>query len=94
MTVFTLGGTSFIIVSKLIDNSICITGSTGLSIRINEEQWGLAMDYLKEIEKDTDTWRVASYARPNFLFREEKRYTSFGPSFPAICKAYWCYHKR
>ncbi len=94
MTVFTMGGNSFIIVSLLNDESICITGSTGHSIRVQDSEWGQGMEYIRRIARDEDTWKVATYARPNILFQEESAYMNFGPSFPAICKAYWAYHRK
>lgn len=93
MTVFTMGGNSFIIVSLLEDDSICITGSNGRSILIGETIWGQAMSYIRNVPIDADTWKSATYARPNVVCSELANYTNFGPSFPAICKAYWCYHK-
>ena len=94
MTVFTLGGNSYVIVMQLEDDSICITGSNGKSIRVSEPEWKQAMSFIKRIPLDADTWKAASYARPHVIFPTLAGNMNFGPSFPAICKAYWCYHKR
>ena len=93
MTVFTLGGNSYIIVAQLEDDSICIIGSNGKSIRVNQTIWEHAMSYIASIPNDSDTWKAATYARPNIVCPELANNMNFGPSFPAICKAYWCYHK-
>ncbi len=94
MTVFTMGGNSYIVVSLIVDGTICITGSNGSSIRIQEHEWEQAMEYIRGIEHDEDTWKSATYARPHILFPREATFTNFGPSFPAICKAYWAYHQK
>ncbi len=94
LTIFTLNGESYIIVSVMSDGAICITGSTGVSISVDSETWGHAMDFIERIDNNKDTWKSTSYARPNVISPELRDITNFGPSFPAICKAYWAYHKR
>lgn len=94
MTVFTMGGTSYIIVSLFSDGEISITGSTGVSIRVDATTWAHAMSFIENIREDRDTWKSASYARPNLVAPEIADNLNFGPSFPAICKAYWCYHSK
>lgn len=91
MTVFTMGGTSYIRVAQISPDSIRIEGSNGNYICVSDAEWKQAMEYIKNIADDKDTWRVATYARPNVVYLDLN--PNFGPSFPAICKAYWCYHK-
>ena len=68
MTVFTMGGTSYLIITYLQDeDSICITGSNETSILVNKAIWEIAMSYIKSIAKDEDTWKVKSYALPNIV---------------------------
>ena len=93
LTVFTLGGTSYIVVTRMSDGAVCITGSTGISVRVDSKTWEHAMSFIEKIKKDEDTWKAKYYARPNVLSPELRNITNFGPSFPAICKAYWAYHK-
>lgn len=94
ITVFTLGGSSYIILTLLDNDSICITGSNGKSILIGESIWEQAMAYITSIHSDNNTWKAAEYARPNVICPELADKMNFGPTFPAVCKAYWCYHKR
>ena len=84
MTVFTLGGTSFITIVQLEDDSICITGSNGKSILIGESTWEHAMSYVSNIPDEKDTWKTATYARPHVVCPELANNMNFGPSFPAI----------
>ena len=76
------------------DGEISITGSTGVSIRVDATTWAHAMSFIENIREDRDTWKSASYARPNLVAPEIAGNLNFGPSFPAICKAYWCYHSK
>ena len=91
MTVFTMGGNSYLNIAQISQSGIRIAGSNGKYICVNEAEWKQAMDYMKNIADDKDTLRVATYARPNVVCPGLN--SNFGPSFPAICRAYWCYHK-
>lgn len=94
ITVFTMGGESALIVSYCVDqNAICIIGSNGKTIIVNETIWQHVMDYIKGLS-DEDSLKVSSYARPNVVCEELRNLSNFSPSIPAICKAYWAYHKK
>ena len=93
MTVFTMGGTSYLVVTRYSDDTICITGSTGITVRVDEQVWEHVMDYIRSVEKDEDTWKAKTYARPNIVAPELAELSNYGPAIPAICKAYWCYHR-
>jgi hypothetical protein len=93
ITVFTLGGESCLIVSYCVDRkAICITGSNGKAIVVDETIWQEVVDYIKGLS-DEDSLKSSSYARPNVVTKKLKKVSNFNPAIPAICKAYWAYHK-
>jgi hypothetical protein len=94
ITVFTMGGNSCLIVSYCVDRkAICISGSNGKTIVVEESFWQHAMEYIESLSDD-DSLKTKMYERPNVVCNELSGISNFGPSFPAICKAYWTYHKR
>lgn len=90
----TLGGRSYLVLTLFYDGALCVTGSTGITIRVDETMWMHSMDYIASIHRAEDTWKASYYARPFEVAPELKKLSNYGPSFPAICKAYWKNHMK
>ena len=93
LPIFFLGGRNHFYVCFIDDNRILFKGERDEGLIVDRFLWDKAMDYIRNLG-NKESNQTKYYTRPYIICDELRTQPYYGPNFPAICKAYWTYHKR
>lgn len=93
LPIFFLGGRNHFYVCFLNDTTVFFKGETDDGLIVDNNIWDHVMDYMRSLG-DKESNQARYYTRPYVVCEELRTNPYYGPNFPAICKAYWTYHKR
>ena len=93
LPIFFLGGKNHFYVYYLSEDKVYFKGEKDGGLVVDKYLWGKVMAYMDRLG-DKESWMSKNYQIPHVICEELRKYPLCGPDFPAICKAYWAYHKR